>query len=322
MIKELQMKRLSVRAAMTASTTLLVLLIGDNTLANETRASRHIYGKEAPEAQVLDAHLLVGEHPSPVFVNIISGGWRSTPPERPLPGLYDAYHASGFSVIAVCHRTVDEHVSWPSPADDVARAIQFIRLHATDWNIDPERISIMGRSSGGHVAMMVGFGKDRADADSEDPVSQQSSAVRCVVEHGGPTDLSIHMRALFSEQKLAAERVEYLRGRTQALLGVEADQVGTEAFYRRLDEISPIRLVNKNTVPVLMLYAGPEGVTSRDDPRLEWAVHTPISGFILAARLKQLDVKHELVIAPNLGRTSPRALKAHFAFLKKFNDLP
>ena len=115
---------------------------------------------------------------------------------------------------------------------------------------------------------------------------------------------------------------DYLRTRMQALLGIEADQVDTEGFYRRLHRVSPIALVSKDTVPVLMLYTGPEGVTSIDDPRLKWKVHTPISGLILAEKLKQLGVEHELVIAPDLGRGSSRSMAAQKAFLKKHNNLP
>ncbi len=169
--------------------------------------------------------------------------------------------------------------------------------------------------------MMVGFGKDRANRESEDRVCRQSSAVRCVIEQGGPTDLAVQMRALLDGAQAAARRGDYLRGRLQALLGIEPDQVGTEGFYRRLYRISPITLVDKDTVPVLMLYTGPEGVASVDDPRLKWEVHTPISGLTLAEKLKQLGVEHELVIAPNLGRGSSRSMAAQKAFLKKHNDI-
>lgn len=312
------MRSVSVCAACVTSTVLLGLLFCNIASAHEVRAARHVYGNEAPEAQVLDAHLLVGEQPSPVLVQIISGGWTSRPPKETVAGQYDAYHELGFSVAAVCHRTVDANVSWPAPEEDVARAIQFIRLHADDWNVDPERISLTGRSSGGHIAMMVGLGKDRANPESDDPVCRQSSAVRCVIEQGGPTDLVPHMRALLSDGR----RNAYLSARMQALLGIEADQVGTERFYRRLRQISPITLVDKETVPVLMLYTGPDGVTSRDDPRLKWEVHTPISGLILAEKLEQLGVEHELVIAPDLGRRSSRSMAAQKAFLKKHNDVP
>ncbi|MEO1995151.1 MAG: alpha/beta hydrolase fold domain-containing protein, partial [Planctomycetaceae bacterium] len=255
-------------------------------------------------------------------IHVVSGGWNSKPPARTVAGQYDAYHEFGMSVVAVCHRTIDDGVSWPAPADDLIRAIQFIRLHAADWNIDPDRISIAGRSSGGHVAMMVAFGEDRADPSSPDPVCRQSSAVRCVIQQGGPTNLSVHIRALLDDEEFVARRGDYIRSRVQALLGITLDDVGAAEFYRRLSEISPINLVNRNTVPVLMLYTGPEGVTSIDDPRLKWNVHTPISGLTLAAKLEQLGVDHEIVIGQNLGRGSARSVKAQKAFLIRHNNIP
>jgi hypothetical protein len=45
-----------------------------------------------------------------------------------------------------------------APADDVARASQFIRAHAGEWGIDPKRIAVKGRSSGGQVALSVSNG--------------------------------------------------------------------------------------------------------------------------------------------------------------------
>ncbi len=300
----------------------VLLFHGNNAQAQEVRATRHVYGKAAPGAQVLDAHLVVGDKPSPVLVQIVSGGWTSNPPKKTVAGQYDAYHKLGFSVVAVCHRTIDTNVSWPVPAEDVARAIQFIRLHADDWNIDPERIAITGRSSGGHIAMMVGFGKDQANPASDAPVCRQSSAVRCVIEQGGPTDLVPHMRALLGGGQRGGQRNAYLNARLQALLGIEADQVGTDEFYQQLKEISPISLVNKDTVPVLMLYTGPEGVTSRDDPRLKWDVHTPISGLILAEKLRQVGVEYERVISPHLGRGSTRSIATQAEFLMRYNKRP
>ena len=170
--------------------------------------------------------------------------------------------------------------------------------------------------------MMVGFGMDQANPASDDPVCRQSSAVRCVIEQGGPTDLVPHMRALLGGGQRGGQRNAYLNARLQALLGIQADQVGTEEFYQQLKEISPISLVNKDTVPVLMLYTGPEGVTSRDDPRLKWDVHTPISGLILAEKLRQVGVEYELVISPDLGRDSTRSMTAQAEFLMRYNKRP
>jgi len=316
------MKHLCLYIAFTVGTGLSALFISDDALARDVRAARYVYGQEAPEAQILDAHLLVGKTLPPVLVHVVSGGWTSNPPKQTVAGQYDAYHRLGFSVVAVCHRTIDSHVSWPAPADDVARAIQFIRLHARDWNIDPDRISIMGRSSGGHVAMMVAFAEDRVDPTNDDPVCRQSSAVRCVIQQGGPTNFSVQIRSLMNDEEFLARRGGYLIGRVQTVLGIKLEDLGPDEFYRRLSRISPINLVNRETVPVLMLYRGAEGVTSLEDPRLKWDVHTPISGLTLAAKLREFGVDHDIVIGQDLGQGSARSMAAQTAFLKKHNDIP
>jgi len=151
------------------------------------------YGKDSPDAQVLSALLVQSTQPSPVLLQIISGGWNSSPPQRTPTALIGPYLDAGISVVIVAHRSINDAVHWPAPADDVARAIQFIRAHADEWGIDPKRIAVKGRSSGGHVALMVGFGPDRAKPGSNDPVERQSSRLTCIVAGSAPTDLALQM---------------------------------------------------------------------------------------------------------------------------------
>jgi acetyl esterase/lipase len=296
---------------------ILALLAAGTTRAAEVRATRFAYGQDAPEAQVLEAHLLVSETPTPVLVYVNSGGWSSSPPKETKPGPFSMYHDLGLSAVAVCHRTIGDNVAWPAPGDDVARAVQFIRLHAKEWNIDPDRMAITGRSSGGHIAMMVGFGEDRVDPNSDDPISRQSSAVRCIIEQGGPAELAQHLRENLAAANVEDKNKSYLKGRLETLLGVTEEQIGAEEFDRRLQAISPLRLINSRSVPLLMMYTGPDDVTSAKDPRLQWEVHTPLSGFILAEKLQEAGVDHELAISQGFGRGTPRTMEVQSGFLRK-----
>ena len=62
-----------------------------------------------------------------------------------------------------------------SPTKDVSRAIRLVRQRASEWNIDPERIGVMGFSAGGHLASTGATHFDVGDATSTDPIERVSS---------------------------------------------------------------------------------------------------------------------------------------------------
>ena len=58
---------------------------------------------------------------------------------------------------------------------DAQRAIKFVRSHAAEWGVDPERVGIMGFSAGGEVAALASMHFTAGDPKSVDPVDRQSS---------------------------------------------------------------------------------------------------------------------------------------------------
>lgn len=301
---------------------LAVLLLGTLASAQEINEIVSLnYGEGGHEGQVLSAHLLVQERSAPVMIFINSGGWHSGPKGRSARGNDEsrAFNKAGFSTVFVSHRDVDI-APWPAQIDDVSRAIQFVRSKEKEWNIDPKRFAVTGRSSGGHLAMMVGFLPDRVKPESDDPVARRSSRVRCVIELAGPSDLVSQLKGIArqTEERGADSKTP---ASILKLLGMPEDQAWSDEFYRKLAEISPINYVNKDTPPVFIQYVGPEGVRSADDPRLKWAIHTPISGLQLAQKLKEVGVPHEILIAPDLKERADEVIGRHIEFVKKYCDI-
>jgi acetyl esterase/lipase len=58
---------------------------------------------------------------------------------------------------------------------DAQRAIRYVRAHAADWNIQPNRIGIWGFSAGGHLASTAGTHFDAGDRSAVDPINRESS---------------------------------------------------------------------------------------------------------------------------------------------------
>ena len=63
----------------------------------------------------------------------------------------------------------------PAPLLDAARAIRTVRARATEWQLDPNRIGILGFSAGGHLASTIGTHFDSGKAAAADPIDRQSS---------------------------------------------------------------------------------------------------------------------------------------------------
>lgn len=79
----------------------------------------------------------------------------------------------GISVFVLYYRLFPYH--HPAPLLDAQRAIRLVRLRAEEFNIDPQRIGILGFSAGGHVASTAGTHFDGGKSLSADPVERISS---------------------------------------------------------------------------------------------------------------------------------------------------
>ena len=129
----------------------------------------------------------LGEVRYPLVVFVQGSAW--TTPDRlaQVPQLSELSRR-GFVVATVGHRSCLDGCQAPAFLVDVKTAIRYLRSHAKDYSIDPERVAIWGTSSGGNTALLVGLtaGDPRFLTDE---YARESDAVRCVVDCFGPTDL-------------------------------------------------------------------------------------------------------------------------------------
>jgi len=80
---------------------------------------------------------------------------------------------AGF-ILKYRHRNSGAGYGHPAPLQDAQRAIRMVRSHAKEWNIDPNRIGILGFSAGGHLASTVGTHFDTGNTDANDAVEKVS----------------------------------------------------------------------------------------------------------------------------------------------------
>ncbi len=94
-----------------------------------------------------------------------------------------------YAGVSINYRLSGEAV-WPSQIFDCKAAIRWVRAHATEYHLDPDRIGVIGGSAGGHLAAMLGtsVGVEALEGDVGTHKGL-STKVRCVVDEFGPSDL-------------------------------------------------------------------------------------------------------------------------------------
>jgi len=123
---------------------------------------------------VLDFWQAEGEGPRPLVVHIHGGGWANG---NKGVGAPEYFLNSGISVATINYRLTGTD-PLPAPVHDAARAVQFLRYKAAEWNIDKSNIVVYGESSGGCSALWIACHDDLANPGSTNPVERESSRIQ------------------------------------------------------------------------------------------------------------------------------------------------
>lgn len=119
---------------------------------------------------------------------MVSGGWKSDKPGGAPTWMMAPVLRRGYTVFAVCHISQPESTVMEI-IEDVNRGIRFVRHHADEYEIDPDKIGVTGGSAGGHLSLMLATQGGPGDPNSDDPIEQESSAVQAVAIFFPVTDL-------------------------------------------------------------------------------------------------------------------------------------
>lgn len=143
--------------------------------------------------RALRMHILRPKQPSqsrmPVVVYVHGGWWRAGDRSTGLPRLIPLVERGYFGA-AVEYRLTGES-RWPAQIEDCKCAIRYLRAHAGQYGIDPQRIGVWGASAGGHLVAMLGSTGSAPELEGTGGWADQSSAVQAVCDWFGPTDLTL-----------------------------------------------------------------------------------------------------------------------------------
>ena len=145
-----------------------------------------VYGRKFGTALTMDAFTPKKEAKGVGVILVASAGFVSSH-DLVLPMFIEPLINRGYTVFAVLHGSQPRYTI-PEIVQDMNRAVRFIRYHAKDYGIDPERIGIMGASAGGHLSLMLGTAGDQGNPKAKDPIDRTSSRVQAVACFFPPTD--------------------------------------------------------------------------------------------------------------------------------------
>jgi acetyl esterase/lipase len=148
-----------------------------------------VYVEGGHERHKLDLYLpAASDGPVPLLIWIHGGGWMNGSKEG-CPPLQGGYVARGFAVASLNYR-LSGHAVFPAQIEDCKTAIRWLRAHAREYQLDPDRFGVWGSSAGGHLAALLGTSGDVKEFDTG-PHPDPSSRVQAVCDYYGPTDLAV-----------------------------------------------------------------------------------------------------------------------------------
>lgn len=152
------------------------------------------------ELQKIDIYKPEGKGPFPFVMDIHGGGWWNG--DKKLSDSHvKRYTDAGIAVVGVNYRMLHaahrEGVYPPVQAclDDIKYALQFVRNHAKEWDLDKNAVGLTGVSAGGFSALWLGLSDDMADPEATDPVLRESTRVLVIGVRDAQTSIDpIQMR--------------------------------------------------------------------------------------------------------------------------------
>jgi acetyl esterase/lipase len=166
---------------------------------------------------------------APAIIFIHGGGWIKGR-QSGLDIVCQSAASHGLVGVTIQYRRSSTN-SWPSQLEDAQLAVRWLRAHAGDYKVDPQRVCSWGTSAGAHLAVFLGVMQTTRPGDRANLYANEPSTVSCVVDMFGPVDLTNPGK---------------LQPRVSALIGSNSDP-------NTAQDASPLFFVNSRTAPTLIV---------------------------------------------------------------------
>jgi acetyl esterase/lipase len=254
--------------------------------------------------QVIHFWKAESDKPTPVLLFIHGGGWTGGGRMSGLSGMLPAMLKAGISVVSVEYRFIAEATAdgvvppVKGPLHDAARALQFVRSKAAEWNLDKTRIAASGGSAGACSSLWLAFHPDLADPNSSAPVARESTRLLCAAVDGAQTTLDPQQMFEWTPNSSYGGHAFGFKGDPEKKLTAFAECLANrEKILPWIAEYSPYALVTSDDPPVFLRYGTPPALgQNQKDP-----THTSNFGVKLLEHCKANGVECELAYPGAVG---------------------
>lgn len=275
------------------------------------------------DENLFDIYIPASEGPTPLLLYIHGGGF--TGGSRDTSGSEDfvtAYLAEGVAFASIDYRLLES----PDPdgvlksLTDSTRALQFIRYHHRQLNIDPNNVILMGGSAGAGTSLWIGFNDEMADSGNEDPVLRQSTRVTAVIAIATQAtyDIGKWKTVVFEEYNVDLLELANDLGLAQSLLDfygiTDIEDFESEEIVEYRDEVDMLALMDAGDPPFFVDNAL-EPAAFPINPNL--AFHHANHALVLAEQADALGLENvaymkALMIEDPSGESSTEFALRHF----------
>ena len=204
-----------------------------------------VYGEVHGTGLLMDVFTPKGKANGLGIVDVVSGAYSSDRRklrDHILAQVYSTLCGRGYTVFAIRPGSKSRYTA-PEMAAHVKTGIRYVKQHAAEYRIDPDRLGLTGASAGGHLATLAAVTPEEGKPDANSPQLQHGTHVKAAAIFFPPTDF-LDWNGKLADIKLLGDLL-FLGG---------ASGHSEEEIKERASQISPARLVKAPVVPFLFIH--------------------------------------------------------------------
>ena len=230
------------------------------------------------ERNLLDIWKAPSAGATPLVIHIHGGGFRKGDKRAVRASLVKACLERGISVASINYRFA-EHAPYPAAMLDGARAVQFLRSRAGDFNLNADAFAATGSSAGAAISLWLGLRDDMGDVTSDELTKRQSTRLQAIAVQEAQTTLDPRVIArIVNEETARFPTIPPLFG-----IPAERDALTATRFFPLFEESSAATHVSRDDPPVLLLYRRPTAPPAPGDTMT--GIHHSQFGFYLKEKM-------------------------------------
>jgi predicted esterase len=205
-----------------------------------------VYGEVHGTGLLMDVFTPTGKPNGLAIIDVVSGAWhsdRNKLRDHMLAQMFHIYCGRGYTVFAIRPGSKTRYTA-SEMERHVKLGIRFVKEHAAEYGIDPNRLGLTGASAGGHLATLAALTPEPGRPESKRPAQRFDTTVQAVGVFFPPTDL-----VDWEEGKPADPKI------LQPLLSVgESAPLGDEEVMKRARGVSPLHRITKPGPTFLLIH--------------------------------------------------------------------